>query len=324
MNKQIEGLRWRPRWVSHLGCVKGCLDHLGVDVSWDWLYGGTAHAFAINIHKSVCPSGPTAWNYEMLFRLGTNLGYKVSCVFSSRHDDPDFADKQTKAWIHVCNSLDDNIPCYGWELKMPEFYVIYGVDDEGYYYSGPGCDEGEGSKPWSEVGMSEIGILEIFSVERCEPVSDEKVVKNALAFAIQHAKSPRKRDIPDYRSGLRAFDQWAAALDEGMALRFGQGYNAAVWTECREAAVGFLKEAKERLPGRADALFDEAIGHYTIVYSKLKALLDSYPFEPASEDENKKLLKSPEGAALVREAAVAEMNGLKVLDRLFDSIQCQV
>jgi hypothetical protein len=33
MKKEIEGLRWVPRWVSHLGCVKGCLDYLGVGVS---------------------------------------------------------------------------------------------------------------------------------------------------------------------------------------------------------------------------------------------------------------------------------------------------
>jgi hypothetical protein len=39
--KQLRNLRWAPRWVSHLGCVKGCLDYLGLDISDAWLFGGT-------------------------------------------------------------------------------------------------------------------------------------------------------------------------------------------------------------------------------------------------------------------------------------------
>ena len=40
MGVQLEGLRWQPRWISHLGCLKGCLGYLGRELSWGWLYGG--------------------------------------------------------------------------------------------------------------------------------------------------------------------------------------------------------------------------------------------------------------------------------------------
>ena len=30
MEKRFENLRWVPRWVSHMGCVKGCLGFLGL------------------------------------------------------------------------------------------------------------------------------------------------------------------------------------------------------------------------------------------------------------------------------------------------------
>lgn len=43
--------RWVPRWVSHMGCLKGCLDYLGIGISEAWLYGGTGHAFVINLHE---------------------------------------------------------------------------------------------------------------------------------------------------------------------------------------------------------------------------------------------------------------------------------
>ena len=319
MNKQIEGLRWKPRWVSHLGCIKGCLDYLGADISWPWLYGGTGHAFIINVHQIVCPSGPTAWNYEMLFRLSLNLGCKVSCVFGSK-DNPDFLKQQTKAWIHVCNSLDEGTPCYGWELRMPEFYVIYGVDDGGYYYSGPGCDDGEGPKSWTEVGNTDIGILEIFSLERCELAEDAKVVRDALTFALEHAKNPKKWILSGYASGPKAFDIWANALDQGTANRFGQGYNAQVWAECRGEAAAFLVEAKRRLHGKADAQFDEAIACYQLVHSRLQELAELHPFHADAGDDEPPELKSPEGAALVREAGWAERKGLEVLGRLVKEI----
>ena len=317
MRKELDALRWQPRWVSHLGCIKGCLDYLGVDISWAWLYGGTGHAFVINMHEVVCPSGPTAWNTEMLHQLGPNLGYKVTDVFAHR-SAPDFAAQQQEAWAFVREGLDRDIPCYGWELNVPEYYVIYGYDEGGYYYSGAGCDEGAGPKPWQEVGASEIGVLEMHKVEPCEPAAAEEVVKAALTLAREHAEGPEKWIFPLYRSGPAGFDLWAEALEEGTAHRLGQGYNGAVWAECRSEAVAFLKEAKERLAGRADALFDEALEHYSLVHAKLQALAALHPFELGSGEEEQ--LKSPEGAALVREAAVAEKQGLAVLGRLLERV----
>jgi len=49
MDKKIENLRWKPKWVSHMGCLKGCLDYLDLKVSDAWLYGATGHAFIINV-----------------------------------------------------------------------------------------------------------------------------------------------------------------------------------------------------------------------------------------------------------------------------------
>jgi hypothetical protein len=72
------------------------LDYLSADMSWARLYGGTGHAFVINIHEVVCPSGPTAWNTEMLRRLAPNLGYRTSSAFGFKGDDA-FSSRQTEA-----------------------------------------------------------------------------------------------------------------------------------------------------------------------------------------------------------------------------------
>ena len=51
--KQLENLRWKPHWTSHLGCIAGCLDYLDMEISNGWLFGATGHAFVINLHEEV-------------------------------------------------------------------------------------------------------------------------------------------------------------------------------------------------------------------------------------------------------------------------------
>lgn len=167
------------------------------------------------------------------------------------------------------------------------------------------------------MGTDEIGVLEMYSVEPCDPVADDTVVKDALSTAIAYARTPEKWAMPERTFGPRAFETWATALEDGTAGRFGLGYNAAVWAECRSEGMSFLQEAKERLPGRADSLFDEAIGHFGIVRDRLVALSEMHPFRQGpAEDSEGEYAQSTEGAALVREAGSAEKAGLAVAERL--------
>lgn len=133
MKQQLEGLKYDPLWTSHIGCIKGCLDYLDRDVSRAWLFGGTSHAFVVNIHSELCPSGPTTWRSEPLHRLAPNLGYWTAGVVAFRHADASgFPAKQAEAWEYVRRSLDGGIPCYGWNLGIPDYCNIHGYDDVGY------------------------------------------------------------------------------------------------------------------------------------------------------------------------------------------------
>lgn len=249
--------------------------------------------------------------------LAPNLGYKIDGVFVAGRDKPDFKAKQEEAWNHVRECIDNNIPCYGWELGVPEYYVVCGYDEEGYYYKFSGNDDLLGPKPWKDLGVSDIQVIEMNSVHPTEPAPPEKVVKDAFSFALKHAENPEEWIYSKYGSGLKGYETWADALENGTANRFGQGYNGQVWAECRENAVAFLKEAKEKLPGKADALFDEAIEHYTDVHSNLKQLGELHPFiKPGPDVDFKENLTSPEGAALLRNAAKSEERGLETLRKI--------
>ncbi len=316
MTKKLEGLRWEYSWTSHLGCVNGCLKYLGSDITRAWLFGGTGHAFIINMHDEICPSGPTAWHTEMLFKLAPNLGYYVGgdCTDKSK---PDFAAKQEALWTYARRCLDDGVPCYGWELKVPEYYLICGYDDEGYYFTGPACDDGDGPKPWRELGVSDIGVLELYSVQLRDPAPDDEVVKAALSFALKHADDPKGWVNPGYSTGAAAYEAWAAALDAS-PVGFGHRYNVAVWSQNRTEAVGFLREAKDRLAGKADGAFDEAIGHYSVVADKLKSAHDLHPF--FHDDKEDEPAPSADAAELVRAAGAAESEGLIALRKIVGAL----
>lgn len=313
---QLEGLDYVCRWTTHMGCLKSCLDYLGEDISDAWLYGGTGHAFVINMHPELCPSGPTAWMYVMLFELAGNLGCKIEGVFAEQ-SEPEFAAKQKRAFDHIRQAIDKGLPCYGWELDIPEFYVINGYDDTGCYYKGVNMDAFAGPKPWQEMGQSDIGMLELYSVDRVTPLDDAQVVKAAFQAALKHASGTNQWIFDDYRSGLAGFDTWIAAMATGKADLGGLSYNAAVWSECRRYAVDFLVEAQHRLNGTTHALFDEAIGHYRVVRDNLAVVARLYPFSIGSYGMAVPVDDvSREAVAALSAAREAERCGLLTLEKI--------
>ncbi|MBL7188089.1 MAG: hypothetical protein ISS70_17340 [Phycisphaerae bacterium] len=320
--KQLEGLRWVRRWASHVGCIKGCLSYLGIDVSDAWLFGATGHAFVLNISPGLCPSGPTDWDTSRFLSLGSNVGYLVEAVDEyCPKQDRDLLEAQERAWTHVKSAIDNGYPCYGWELDIPEYFVIYGYDQTGYYISGPECDGGKGPVPWQNLGRSEIGSVLVSSVRPTSPADATKTVRDALTYALDLGHDRQK--WTDRTGGLQGYDAWTRAVETGIADRFGPGYNAAVWAESRRFAVAFLKEAQERLDDRLGPLFTSALGYYKIVATNLNTVSDTYPFK-ACDNERVPVDEAARAAteALMR-ARDAETAGLDVLTELIDHLTCR-
>lgn len=317
--KQLEALLWKPKWISHMGCIKGCLDFLKIRASDAWVYGVTGHAFILNIHETVCPSGPTAWNTEAIHRLGAGIGYKAESVLSQR-SEKGFAAAQKRAWEMACRAIDKDVPCYGWELAVPEFYVINGYDDTGYLYAGPLHEAGAGPKPWHELGSSDIGCLEVHALHPADKLEEPRAIAEALRFAVEFAAHPEKWTADKYRGGPAGYDAWMNALEAGKADGFGMAYNAIAWEECREQAVAFLKEAQLQCAGDFRALFDDAVGHYRTVANELRKVSDLFPFlgvPPEKRAEYVRDLKRCEKAVnALRTARDTEAEGLGVLEKI--------
>ena len=86
---------------------------------------------------------------------------------------------------------------------MPEYFVINGYDDTGYLFAGSGV--GAGHKPWTELGDSDIGILEVAAICRGEVVDDAVLFCRAIEFAVAFATTHRWLIDERYTSGPEAF-----------------------------------------------------------------------------------------------------------------------
>jgi len=322
---KLENLSWKPFWTTHLGCIEGCLDYLEMDVSDAWLFGATGHAFVINIHEQLCPSGPTAWVTEKMFELGENIGYRIEGAMAWSTDS-NFADVQSQAWDMVRKAIDEGYPCYGWELNIPEYYVITGYDDVGYYYSGPIMAGYKMPLPWEELGKLEVQMIEVYVVKPGEPADDRTTVAEALEFALEIAESPEKWIFEGYSAGPEAFDLWIAALQDDTLFNnpecsHGFKYNTMVWLECRHEAVWFLTEAKERLAdAELDPLFDEAISHYWQVTRSLQRVAELFPWHTGKPSFYKDRERIGKAIAALEIARDAEALGLEALAKIVEAM----
>ena len=62
-----------PHNTTLMGVLRGVVDYCGLDISDATLYGSSGHAFVINIHAELCPSGPYCWD---LSRQGRESDYQ--------------------------------------------------------------------------------------------------------------------------------------------------------------------------------------------------------------------------------------------------------
>lgn len=322
--EEIKGLRWEPRWISEMGCLRPCLKHLGREVSWPWLYGGTGYAFLMNIHSELCPSG---WHvFELpVDELGRSLGIQITSFTQGGHEFPDEEDlprRQKEVWEATREAIDRGQPCYGYNLEIGDYYVVYGYDDVGYYYSGAMCNAGKGPLAWRDYGPSGDvrGLLCMGAVAVTPPAEDVRTVREALAFAVEHARTESQPDDV-YRAGLAGYDQWMRALQSGKADTWGAAYNAACYLECREAAVGFLQQSKERLGDGHAALFDDAIRYYQAVVASLEEVAAASPTEGNSPEHLKDQSRVHNATEALKAAKAAEAQGIEVLEQLVAALE---
>jgi hypothetical protein len=306
---RIEGLVQPPYETTLLGVLKGALDHFGRDASPAWAFGVSGHAFLVNVHEQICPSGPYCWNHAPFWPRVADLGLQVEDLgfFHAGSRPEERAEVEQKVREH----LDRGLPA---SLCNKEHQLIVGHDARGLLAAQPwtcGHEITHEITPatiawgtWAELGEE---IHASFFLHRPRPPADEATaIRGALAYAVDVFRRPERHSSPPYGAGPRAWETWARAVEAGHGASHGCWWNARVWSECRRMASGFLAEVAARRPeaaGRAKPLADD----YGAIAEQVAR---------AAEGE----MPAPRKAALLREVARREEEAVRGIEDLLAAL----
>ena len=248
--KILKNLKYENLATNLIGCLKGCADYFNLKISSSWLFGASGHAFLINIHDEICPSGPYCWNYDPFYNLLANVGLKmVDLGFFHKGTNP----KDTQAVERtVRNSIDDGNPCI---ILNMDNQLIVGYDETKFILQ-PKSNVNNFPpsltyKTWIEF-EKEFHIT-IFQVSQTTPKDDKTTVQEAIRYAINVAKGPAENyTMEKYTTGLAAYDVWINAINKDNGDSHGHFWNGTVWAESRHMANRFLYEVGKKFSGKIE------------------------------------------------------------------------
>ena len=245
--KTVPNLKMHPFNTTLMGVLKGVSDHFKTPLSGAWLFGGSGHAFLINIHEGLCPSGPYVWNYETFFSLAGNLGIEMKDLgFFHPKSTPDEI-KQIEETLK--QNIDDHVPC---SLLNLENQLISGYNDQHFIVQQPWSSVDFPPKTltfrtWEELG--EEFHISFFGFAKTEKADKLTVIKDSLRYAVDLARNPSKYRHEHYSVGLEAYETWIKAVEAGQGPSHGNWWNGTVWWECREMASEYFSEIASEFKG---------------------------------------------------------------------------
>ena len=295
---KIDNLTMPPLNTTLMGVVKGVLDYYGIEVSSARVFGVSGHAFLINIHKVLCPSGPYCWDTTGFLRLLRNLGLEMTDLGffapSSSHDE-----RAAIEW-KVRKLLDRGQPC---SLLNLENQMIIGYDDDGFFTTQPWAPKVDfpparlSFGTWEELG--EEFRVSFFTFEKLPPADFRTAILESLDYALALHTNPVTVSVPEYGVGPDAYANWKAAVEEHGA---GQGnwWNATVWSECRAMASEYFTEISRTFSDGS-----EPAAELSIVYAEIAGLLGRVSEKEIPAAAKIALLEQAESKEAEAEAAIS-------------------
>lgn len=298
MEKILPALSWSPKWMSLMGCMIGCSRFLGLGNTDAWIYGSSGYSFVMNVHKTMCPSGPTAWRTGKSLGLLSNAGLSITGVVSWANN-PDYAQKYLKATQIVRESVENGFPAVVFWADKPEHYIVRGINDEGIFINGVGS-EAVPFKQWTKISASDM--IEALAVKPADKPEASKTVRDSLQFAIDTWHGSSDICHESYSVGMKAFQVWNESFDNPELNGFGLAYNSQVWAETRIMAVDFLREAALRLGMKKE--FQKSIDCAIVSAECLKMVATQFPFEGMDQSHK----TDPERISVAKNALATSKN----------------
>lgn len=292
----IENLRQPDFNTSMMGVIRGVLDYYGIKISDAMAYAGSGHAFLINVHEVICPSGPYVWNYDGFIRLLRNLGLEMIDL-GFVHAGSTAAERGQLEQT-VRQHLDQGSPC---SFCNMENQIITGYEKDRFILSQPWSGMDDLTPPtltfgtWAEFDK-EIH-ANFFAFKKIPAAAENRVIRDSLEYAVDLFANPGKYAMPKYGIGALAYDNWAKAVEQGLGSSHGNWWNGKVWSECRGRAADYFAE----IAGRGSSGFQTPVRELSGAYREIAAGLDRISdkeLDPAEKIGTIKDLKERELSAI--------------------------
>lgn len=252
----IENLKQPPFNTTLMGVLRGVIDYYGIRTCDPVMFGGSGHAFLMNIHKELCPSGPYCWDRTGFYKLVRNLGIEMVDE-GFFHAGSSESERAVIARLIVEN-LDNGVPC---SLMNMENQLITGYDDTGLITAQPwpGMDfppKHLAFGSWAEI-IDDCHI-NFFTFHKVEPADMGKMGADCLKYAVDMYRHPEIHTSEAYGVGSKAYSNWITAVKNGHGSSHGNWWNATVWSECRGMASQYFEGFAAGVPEFASLLNDLA------------------------------------------------------------------
>lgn len=264
---ELADLKQPPFNSTLMGALKGAADWFDLDLDVPLFFGLSGHAFLINMHKTLCPSGPYAWDKTGFKRCLANLGLLVKEEFWFEPDTSLEKRNQTDSYIRA--SLNEGKLAM---LEYLEYQLITGFDETGYSFALPWNGQAESERrrlsfgSWEEC-LGPENFVGFKLLEKGELSADFSVMlRDALDYGLDLWKNPARHVCsPDYGIGFDAWDRWEEGVKGGQGGGHGNWWNALVWAENREMGAAFFDETAELVeaPAAKDAARAAAAAYKT-------------------------------------------------------------
>jgi len=280
-------VKYVPTWLTWVGSVTGCLRALGLQVDEADVAGMTGYAFVLSVHKELCPSGPTMFDWGTLDGGVNILGRSTVAFGCGDCHTGNFINERTrahcrKAFELIAREVQEGRPCVFWGAYVPEFAIAVGVEKGSIIATSYKSARGEEEPPIPYDGIDAPGGPYVLAFPTPTAIPNAQVVGDRLAVGKAHQLLTGPSAFADYGFGLAGYEYWIKALQGSTASPWGAAYCAQCYAEGRGFARSFLARVASRNLGVAEAVSkgSAAFGRSAAALAEVAKL---FPFPPHEE-----------------------------------------
>lgn len=283
---ELKNITVYPYNTTLIGVIKSVSEYFNYDYSDAMIFGGSGHAFIINLHNQLCPSGPYCWKYDGFLELLENLGILMQDLGFFHPQST--SEQREMIEQNLIEKIKNGLPC---SLINLENQLILGYNKNHFQLGQPWGDKPELTPAtldfttWNEFG--DTYHVTFFAYNKKDRSDDLTIIADSLKYTIDLFENSKKYEFSeDYGVGLNAYDKWEKAIAE-YGDSHGNWWNSMVWSECRKMASLYFTEIKSKLD-------DNLIGINTTLskmYSETADLLKQIGSDKKDVDEKKEAIR---------------------------------